>query len=72
MACLPLVLVDGEVLAKGDYPSRAAIATRLGLAEGQSSAAAKPASSACCAPAPAKAASGCCGPASTRPLDAAE
>ena len=79
MACLPLVLVDGDVLAKGDYPSRASIGARLGLAvrehnSGDRTSATAP--SACCAPAAVKAApaaSGCCGgPASTDRADAAE
>lgn len=29
--CLPLVFVDGEVLTKAGYPSRAALADKLGL-----------------------------------------
>lgn len=57
MAVLPLVLVDGEVLVKGDYPSRDKVTQRLSGA----------AATACCAPAPAKAAakseSACCAPA---------
>jgi hypothetical protein len=32
VAALPLVLVDGQILSEGAYPSRAALAARLGLA----------------------------------------
>jgi hypothetical protein len=60
MGCLPLVLVDGDVLTKGAYPSREAISARLRL---QADAAASGPKTACCEPAPAKAAaaSACCG-----------
>jgi hypothetical protein len=66
MACLPLVLVDGQVLAKGEYPTREAIGARLGLAAGPGSVAAANGSSAsgCCAPAASsreQATTGCCG-----------
>jgi hypothetical protein len=58
MECLPLVLVDGQVLAKGEYPSREAIGAKLGL--GTVVAAAAPATSA-------PTASGCCAPVPTKP-----
>lgn len=32
MAVLPLTLVDGEVLTKGDYPARDIVGSRLGIA----------------------------------------
>jgi hypothetical protein len=32
VAALPLVLVDGQIVSEGVYPSRAALAARLGLA----------------------------------------
>lgn len=32
VAALPLVLVDGAIVSEGAYPSRAALAARLGLA----------------------------------------
>lgn len=32
VAALPLVLVDGELLSEGAYPTRTALAARLGLA----------------------------------------
>lgn len=79
MACLPLVLVDGRVLAKGDYPSREAIGA--GLAIGDSSDRApgvqqeRAASKSCCGTAPAAKASttvsACCGPAPTAGVKAA-
>ncbi|MBX9590949.1 MAG: arsenite efflux transporter metallochaperone ArsD [Hyphomonadaceae bacterium] len=58
MACLPLVLVDGDVFAKGEYPSREAIGARLGI--GTTSPAPSntaPAASACCSSPSAKVAS---------------
>jgi hypothetical protein len=68
MTCLPLVLIDGEVLSKGAYPTRDAIAARLGLNAGADANVAKTAS-ACCGAAPAsttaQAASACCGSAAT-------
>jgi len=45
MDCLPLVVVDGEVFKKGGYPSRNALADKLGLEMGE----------------PAQSTSGCCG-----------
>lgn len=56
--CLPLVFVDGDLLSKGGYPSRAVLADKLGI----STAAAAPADSAgCCGPKEEVAASsGCC------------
>jgi Arsenical resistance operon protein ArsD len=68
MGCLPLVLVDGQVLTKGDYPTREAIGARLGLA-GLSGIApttkSEPGAAACCTPAASTppAASACRGPA---------
>lgn len=38
LAALPLVLVDGQIVSEGAYPSRAALAARLGLAAGEASA----------------------------------
>jgi hypothetical protein len=57
VAALPLVLVDGQIVSEGAYPSRAAIAKRLGLEPGE--AAASPlriANDSGCVPG-----SGCCG-----------
>jgi hypothetical protein len=31
VAALPLVLIDGQIVSEGAYPSRAALAKRLGL-----------------------------------------
>jgi len=58
MDVLPLVLIDGEVLIKGAYPSRDAVTSRLGGGE----------SGACCAPQPAKTSSdnACCAPGQTQ------
>jgi hypothetical protein len=77
MGCLPLVLVDGQVLAKGEYPSREAIGAKLGLEIGLGAAAAKSGSTAsgCCATGTGKAAqtqAGRCGAPSTAGADAAE
>ena len=52
---LPVVMVDGEVLSKGDYPGRAALLSRLEV-EDEGSA---PAASSCCGPAE-KTETGCC------------
>lgn len=63
MGCLPLVLVDGDVLSKGGYPSREALGARLGLEAGGEAPKA-----ACCAPAPSQVSttsSGCCGSSAT-------
>lgn len=38
MECLPLVVIDGEVLSKGGYPSRSLLADKLGLAATDSAA----------------------------------
>lgn len=60
MGALPLVLLDGNVLSKGEYPSRDAIGAKLGLNPAAGTAQSK---SACCTPAPAKSApasTGCC------------
>jgi len=69
MGVLPLVLVDGEILIKGDYPSRDTVATRLGGQKTDAQCCAPPAKAqskadACCAPAPAQATSeqACCTP----------
>ena len=43
--CLPLVFVDGEILTKGGYPSRAVLAEKLGLDATESAPADVPA---CC------------------------
>lgn len=78
MGCLPLVLVDGHILAKGDYPTREAIGSRLGLAGRTGIAAAAKsgaAASACCAPTASKVspeASGCCGPSAAVAAKAAQ
>lgn len=66
MGVLPLTLIDGEVLTKGDYPARDVVGMRLGIAnDGKKAstssccggAAAEPVqqSSSCCGSAPAKA-----------------
>jgi hypothetical protein len=69
MGCLPLVLVDGQVLAKGEYPTREAIGARLGLGPGGAAAAMNSSGApGFCAPAAPKAAqpaAGCCGTSST-------
>lgn len=78
MGCLPLVLVDEQVLAKGEYPTREAIGARLGLETRPGSvAAAKNSSggSGCCAsvaPKAAQPAAGCCGTSSTAGAKAAQ
>jgi hypothetical protein len=78
MGCLPLVLVDGQVLAKGEYPSRDAIGARLGLAIGLGTVAAAKSGatvSGCCAPVAAKAVqaqAGCCGTTPAAGVKAAE
>jgi hypothetical protein len=71
MGVLPIVLVDGEILVKGDYPSRDAVSSRLsgGKTEaaccGASPAKTEAKADACCTPAPAKSANetACCTPA---------
>jgi hypothetical protein len=78
MGCLPLVLVDGQVLARGEYPSREAIGARLGLEIRLGAVAAATSgatASGCCAPVTIKAAqaqAGCCGTSSTTAAKAAE
>jgi len=65
MDCLPMVMVDDEIVVKGDYLTRAALGSALGIEIDAPAAA----SSGCCGPsaektekaAPAEAA-GCCGP----------
>jgi hypothetical protein len=44
-SCLPLVLVDGRIVSRGTYPSRANLASWTGVA---SAAASLPLSQACC------------------------
>ena len=61
IACLPLVLADGQIVSQGKYPSRGELATKLGIA----GASAPKAASSCCAPAPA-AATSCCAPAAAK------
>ena len=56
MDCLPLVFVDQDLLSKGAYPARAAIADKLGL----EAAAATSESTGCCGPKD-ETPSGCCG-----------
>lgn len=57
VAALPLVLVDGQIVSEGAYPSRATLAVRLGLAFAEA-----PLSSLRIAPDPGCApGSGCCG-----------
>jgi hypothetical protein len=54
---LPLVLVDGAVISEGGYPSRAALAARLGFASAEAPARGLPiANDPGCVPG-----SGCCG-----------
>jgi hypothetical protein len=48
VACLPMVIADGQVIAKGRYPTRAEFGEKLGLAQ------------TACAPAPAGG-KRCCG-----------
>jgi len=58
--CLPLVFVDGDLLSKGGYPSRAVLADKLGAAMPER----VPADSVkCCGPKKEEGAapSGCCG-----------
>lgn len=54
VACLPLVLADGQILSRGRYPSR----TELGLDKPRATIAVAAAS--CCAPATAGSSSKCC------------
>ena len=55
-AVLPLVLVDRQIVARGDYPSRAQLAAAVGLPAnlGNSATALPVVDSACCGP------DGCC------------
>ena len=46
--CLPLVLVDGEVVSRGTYPDRAELAHLLGLKAAEESETPKEAASSCC------------------------
>ncbi|AMV36362.1 arsenite efflux transporter metallochaperone ArsD [Planctomyces sp. SH-PL62] len=49
--CLPLVLVDGEVVSRGTYPDRAEFARLSGLAAAEAvGEAPKEAASSCCSP----------------------
>ncbi len=43
--CLPIVFVDEKILSKGDYPSRADLLSKVGIADDQVAEA-----SACCTP----------------------
>ena len=54
MERLPVILVDGQIVSTGLYPSRAQLAQKLGLKVDGGETAAKPAGS-CCSPK-----SGCC------------
>jgi hypothetical protein len=47
---LPLVLVDGRVVAQGRYPERGALAVAAGVAPAEPAAARSDGASACCAP----------------------
>lgn len=61
---LPLLLLDGEVVARGSYPERPALAALVGLAAvDRETAPAAAAPKACCAPAAAPVAPGRSGPA---------
>ena len=53
IGCLPLVIADGKIISKGRYPSRNELGAQVATA-------AKPAASACCAPAAAPQ-KRCCG-----------
>ena len=55
--CLPLVFIDGDVLSKGGYPSRAVLADKLGLDAPAAATAEVPD---CCGPAEKTAPNGCC------------
>jgi hypothetical protein len=58
IGCLPMVIADGQVVAKGRYPSRNELGEKLGVGAAAKPAAAT-ATTACCAPAPAN--KRCCG-----------
>jgi hypothetical protein len=45
---LPVLLLDGKIVAQGSYPERAALASLVGIAPPEG--ATRPAPSACCAP----------------------
>lgn len=49
IGCLPMVIADGQVVAKGRYPTRNELGDKLGLAA--KAAAPATAATACCAPA---------------------
>ena len=51
---LPVILIDGQIMSTGLYPSRAQLAQKLGLKVGSGETAA-PATQSCCSPK-----SGCC------------
>ncbi len=55
VACLPIVFVGDEIVAKGSYPTGPALFEKLGIAVSATPAA----SSTCCSPAQ-KASGGCC------------
>ncbi|MFO0647370.1 MAG: arsenite efflux transporter metallochaperone ArsD [Polyangiales bacterium] len=53
--CLPMIVCDGEVISKGRYPTRATLASRVGLDVSTVTA------PSCCAPSkPGATGSGCC------------
>ena len=60
LACLPLIVVDGEIVSRGAYPEREALAAWLGVQTGNETAEAQKVSSCCCCGAAGKG-SGCCG-----------
>jgi hypothetical protein len=60
LACLPLILVDGQIVSRGAYPAREALAAWAGVRAEAESAKAPQASSCCCCGASGKG-SGCCG-----------
>ncbi|HYC38712.1 MAG TPA: arsenite efflux transporter metallochaperone ArsD [Usitatibacter sp.] len=55
IACLPMVIADGVIVAKGRYPTRDELGKTVGAAK-----VAAPAATSCCAPAP-KDSKPCCG-----------
>jgi len=80
MACLPLVLLDGKIMAKGDYPSLEAIGAHLAMDAGSDRVAdaqqERTAGEPCCGQAPTTTAttapaSACCTPAQTAGTKAA-
>lgn len=53
-ACLPLLLVDGQIVAEGTYPDRDTLARLTGLAPATITPAVQPVKASCCGP------KGCC------------